>query len=213
MSEAPEFLARFVCYGTLPAGEIWASGFWMSMLAGPADGADWQSTCEAVGTAMFGHAAWFTDQNVAAATWQGVKGYYHASNPAAPAVFAGDEVFGSAKVGDASGDVMPNQVSLVATTQTGQSGRSFRGRMYIPTTNLTITAGFVGSGQVDSVATNLAACLKAARDAEVSRLMVVSIAKNVMTLMTALRVDDKADIQRRRANRIGPTYQNVSSLA
>lgn len=212
MSEAPAFLGRMVCYGDLPGGEIWASGFWISYPAAPADGTAWQVIVQTVGTAMFAHSGWFQPQNVAGATWLGVKGYYHAANPGAPAIFAGDGVFGSALAGTGSGDEMPNQIACVATLQTGQSGRSYRGRMYIPTTNLAIAGGFVGSSQVNAMANGLADCLTAAATAAGGTLQVVSISKDVMTAMIAVRVDDKPDTQRRRSNRLGPTYQAIAAV-
>jgi hypothetical protein len=212
MSEAPAFLARFVLVGTLPGGEEWASGLWWTVNAAPANGPDFQSFVDEYAITAFGHAGWFQGQNVAGATWTGVKGYYHASNPGAPAVFAGENVFGSPKVGTGSGQEQPNQVCVVASTLTGQSGRSFRGRMYCPATNLGLTAGVIASGQVDAVASGLVDLIDAVRTATTWRPMVVSITKDVMTEIIQLRVDNKPDIQRRRANKLVSTYRNTSNL-
>lgn len=212
MSEAPAFLARFVLVGTLPGGEEWATGLWWTVNAAPTNGPDFQSFVDEYAADVFAHTGWFRPQNVAAATWTGVKGYYYAGNPSAPAIFAGENVFGSPVTGTGSGQEQPNQVSIVCSTLTGQSGRSFRGRMYVPATNLGITAGVIASGQVDAVATGLVDAIDAVRTDTTWRPMVVSNTQNVMTEIIQLRVDNKPDIQRRRANKLVSTYRNTSNL-
>jgi hypothetical protein len=212
MSEAPAFLARFVCVGTMPGGEEWASGLWWTVNAAPANGPDFQSFVDEYAITAFAHAGWFQGQNVAAATWTGVKGYYHASNPGAAAIFAGENVFGSPKAGTGSGQEQANQTALVASMLTGQSGRSFRGRMYVPATDLGIANGVVGSGQVDAVASGLVDLIDAVRTATTWRPMVVSVTKDVMTEIIQVRVDNKPDTQRRRANKLVSTYRNTTNL-
>jgi hypothetical protein len=101
---------------------------------------------------------------------------------------------------------------MVATMLTGQSGRSFRGRMYCPATNLGLTAGLIASGQVDAVATGLVDAIDAVRTDTTWRPMVVSITQSVMTEIIQVRVDDKPDIQRRRANKLVPSHKNTTNL-
>jgi len=212
MSEAPAFLARFVLVGSMPGGEEWASGLWWTVNAAPVNGPDFQSFVDEYATTAHGSTGWFRGQNVAAATWTGVKGYYHAGNPGAPAVFAGENVFGSPITGTGSGQEQANQTALVASMLTGQSGRSFRGRMYVPATDLGISGGVVASGQVDAVAAGLVDLIDAVRTATTWRPMVVSVTKDVMTEIIQVRVDNKPDTQRRRANKLVPTYKNTTNL-
>lgn len=101
------------------------------------------------------------------------------------------------------GTPLPNQVALVATLQTAESGRRRRGRVYLPMTGNALDAqGQVHSADASTIANNLAAAMSDWNAAEGNgKFSVISTTSGTSAPITSIKVDTRADVQRRRANK------------
>lgn len=98
----------------------------------------------------------------------------------------------------------PNQVALVATLRTPVPSRRTRGRMYLPATGAaTLTGGFYGG----SGPANVAAAVKSLINFSPTAFppVVVSPTAGTASLISQISVDNRLDVQRRRANKQLPT--------
>lgn len=114
--------------------------------------------------------------------------------------------------GTGSTGTTPLQTCMVATLLTGQAGRSYRGRIYVPAPNAAIgtdhqfTTGFtdvVGNGLADYLTWIKTADILGSDEGMYGS--VVSVQRSVATPITSVRVDTKPDVQRRRAKSLTPT--------
>nr|CRY97218.1 hypothetical protein [uncultured prokaryote] len=101
----------------------------------------------------------------------------------------------------------PLQQALVVTTETDRSGSSYRGRFYLPATGIVPTNGHLLSatalGQVATgglqTIVNFMDALRASPAGDGSRAVVYSPTKGLVTPITSMSIDNKFDVQRRRA--------------
>lgn len=110
----------------------------------------------------------------------------------------------------------PNQVAVVSTLMTERAGRSYKGRMYWPA----LGAGMVaGTGRLDAsirdlIASGVASLLSDIADenpgAAVLVPVVLSRTKREVTPVTAVRVGDVLDTQRRRRDELIENYFSVA---
>ena len=142
-------------------------------------------------------------------TFDKVSAYFYPS-VAGNATAAGESTV--AAVAGSGGVILPYQSSLVFTLQTGQPGRSYRGRMYLPF----VTAAMV-NGRISTSSTTLAA-----RALQVSTLLatiadempsiaggrpvIVSKAQNAITPVISVRVGNVMDTQRRRRDALAESF-------
>lgn len=118
----------------------------------------------------------------------------------------------------------PLQVSAVATLKSAMAGPSYTGKMYLPAhtmTSVNTSARFTQT-QTDQLATTAAAFIGDCRQGiqtslDIDQLgpVVYSVKKGIVTPLLTLDVDNRPDIQRRRANKLQPTatstIQDISS--
>jgi hypothetical protein len=114
--------------------------------------------------------------------------------------------------GTGSTGTTPLQTAMVATLLTGQAGRSFRGRIYVPAPNAAIgTDHQFTTGVLDAVGEGLQTYLGWIKTSDVlpdsTGLFgsIVSQQRSVATPITDIRIDTKPDVQRRRAKSLTPT--------
>lgn len=102
----------------------------------------------------------------------------------------------------------PAQTAVVASLQSGRPGASYRGRVYLPLLALGANLGRVSPSDAPGIASSFASWLNAVADAAQSFGAVVpfdvvpsvaSNAKSALTRVTSVRVGDRFDSQRRRA--------------
>lgn len=201
----PNDVAKVVFSGHLGGGEKFAVGFWLKSHA-PVN----QDAANVLAGALA--TAWSADLKVKLCGLLSTdSGYdlvtvygYPAGGPKAANIGQAALVGG---VGTGT-NTQYNQVAACATLLTGAPGRSNRGRMYIPI-NGKIPSSTPNGPQIDStsygnVSTGLAtffANWKTAHTGVMGDPAVVSITASVANLITSVRCDSKADIQRRRANK------------
>lgn len=209
----PSGSTKVVIAGTLGSGEIFETGFWVT-------GADITTNVEAAGfaTAVVGIMDSASTSKTAvlarisgACSYDSVRVYHYTGGPTAAFI-------GSADFSGWTGTgtvVLPDQVCMVVSLRTTQSGRRYRGRMYMPCTASVLQSNSqFGNGDVAAVATAWKTFLDGVNGAGiVSDVVIVSQTGSFTTPVSEVRVDTKPDIQRRRANKIQPADTAVRALA
>lgn len=198
--------------GTLPAGEVFNTSFWVEPSAIGSDMPATNAACADVLTALVALTQWGAWLTALKAGWNTATAATAVTLYSYP---AGGNVAAAAASQSISGQVgsvataLPNQISRVLTMRTGQIGRSFRGRMYIPATGESISGGtghFTGSGQsqCDATAALFTAIPNATLLADGNGLLaiVASHTTGARTPILQVASDNFPDVQRRRENRV-----------
>lgn len=111
-----------------------------------------------------------------------------------------------------TGSVMPAQTSLTFSLLTGRPGASYRGRVYWPCTAIALNAqGRLGGAALDPLAADMADFINRVGnlgDALVLNTtpVVLSTRRNLVTPISSVRVGNRLDIQRRRAESQKESY-------
>lgn len=194
---------RVVLAGSLPGGEEWSTGFWVTGDA-PTSNDDANSTADLwwdqlsandVSGAMGTYLNFYCKANV---VWRSTTVYSYPGG-GSKAQYIG--VHESNRAGTSQSPVLPNQVCVVASLRTGTAGRQNRGRMYLPANGIPLTAdGQLAAADAQAIANTWATCF---RDWDASgdngTVVVVSQTATRASRVTAVVCDSRADIQRRRA--------------
>lgn len=198
----PNGVARWTISGALTAEEVWAIDWWTQPGTGYSSAQQWADTVTAMlgviqsnslHTNLAGLMA--TGGNV-----QGVSGLYYKTSQTAE--YSAQALLGTPAAG-AGTSYMPLQQCFCITTLTPRPGGSYRGRMYLPATGMTLDSNrrFNGAA-LAAVVNSVKGVLSAGNTVGLyGPPVVVSRTKTVATQITAIRYDLKPDIQRRRANR------------
>jgi hypothetical protein len=200
----PSNVMQWVYAGSLPNGEKWQTSFWFqgnlpTSNAAAAAGAELEMGTEAGATPS----AW----------WNALKAFlptsitldyvqinaYPSGGP--PAAFSGRSSHAPIAGSAASSANLPNQLAWVLTLLTDSAGRSHRGRAYLPLAG-TLWSPTTASLQAAGLTTMLTAFKHYFDDFNaIGQLgVVVSRTLTAATPIRQLRADNRADVQRRRAN-------------
>lgn len=212
----PANVAKISFQGTLPGGEIWETGFWVQN-----PGVTSNTEANALAELAYGQFTANDDSGglrialtILADGQTKVTGcrtavYTGGTHATYTGVYV--DATGLAGGGPAT---HPNQVCLVASLRTALAGRSHRGRMYLPCTGVTLQSnGQIDAGGVAAVAAGWATGFtdwNASGDN--GTVVVVSSAIGAATRITAVQVDSRPDVQRRRANRQNATAVNIAAV-
>ena len=129
------------------------------------------------------------------------------------ATSVGQKVLTTPVVGTGSGN-HAFQIALVATTLTANSGRRTRGRMYFPACGISPATHVAPTAVVDALSLGLSDFFtKTNANPAIGRVAVVSSTSTSAARITTIRVDNKIDIQRRRANKQGSNYAKVTTVS
>jgi hypothetical protein len=193
----PAGTCRLSFHGTLGGGqEIWQFSIWC--------GRDVTTQAGADDMAADADTAYITSNLKALTiasqdTYEGVSAYcYHLGGSVASFVgVAGSSSAGSTTLRN------PMQVALVTTMETATPGRHGKGRIYLPCRITALgTDGLVSTANRDSILTQVKAVVQALNASAPSTLVgVVSQTTSAIHSVTAVSMDQRMDIQRRRANR------------
>lgn len=213
----PAGSTRINLSGTLPGGEIWASGFWLfDTQVGSEDEAN--TLAEAIANILnasnFGYGAMalyvaghFNTQSA----WTTVTVYHYAAGGTV-ATYIGRFDLSPATVGNGPRP-LPNQCTLVLSLRSGYNGRRNRGRMYLPLTSATLEAsGQIDSGTLQQLVPLWAAGFDQIRSQGLGHLSVVSAVGSTDRIITEILMDSRVDIQRRRANSEGVESRVTATL-
>ena len=192
---------RVSVIGNGPGAEQFDVSFWMSLGA---------PTTAAAANTMAGQIrdAWVTS---AAANWRSllsndqtyreVRLYSYPNGGPTASVIGSAPIVTGGGIGTLNG---PLQQCVVVTLRTAFAGRRYRGRMYLPAAGVSPGTGHVlvstvPTGLVAATANFFNACNAIATVGDVA--VVSQVGAGMSNKVTELRVDDKVDIQRRRANK------------
>jgi len=193
----PTGVSRWVLQGHLANGEIFETGWWEEFApdtetaANSAAEAQWgtfKSSCETALVATL----------PATAGYDGLKVYsYPVGGPGASVIgnSTSSGFAGSASTSNA------DQLAMVITTLTGQAGRSKRGRMYLPATGVAPANGFMTAATCTAVVNAVANFFRVLVAGSTDPVVVSQKGAGSAQHIVAVRVDQRYDIQRRRANR------------
>lgn len=193
----PSHVGRIVVSGHMRGGDAFSFGWW-------ATGANFDTNagCAAVAASVVTSLGQGDVVNSIAYAISPAAGYdlvkvygYPAGGPQAGAQ-------GQAAVTGYSGQstsmAMPNQVAIVATLLTGQPGRRHRGRMYLPADGQVLTNGQMTAAVCANIATAVRDLIRPASGSTDGPVVLSQVAGTHLPV-TAIRVDSRMDIQRRRA--------------
>jgi hypothetical protein len=203
----PNDAVRVSMLGVGPGSEQWDVSFWLNGAAPTgAIGANelavaireaWKTTARTAHRALISN-----DMR-----WSEFRVYsYPLGGPKAQAI--GSALIDTADgTGSAAVAQQPLQSCIVATLLTGLAGRRFRGRMYLPATGLLMQSTHLLAASDATTQSSAMANFFGAVNAlsTVGNVVVMSQTAGSSTPVTTIRVDNKVDIQRRRANKLAPT--------
>lgn len=219
---APANTMRLVVRGHSVGSEIWQCALWFKpVVTGdtvPHNNTEATNTLGAINSlAQF--STWLN--GIASAllpTTAGVDSLALYSYPSGGNTAAAQAVLPRAIAGSAGGASLPLQTCLVASLRTDQSGRRYRGRIYLPLQASNLASGQLGNTAVDAQANNLAGFLSATKLATILPSgngiygCVASSAQNAATSITAVIVDSRPDTQRRRSTKLAPAYSKSTTV-
>lgn len=205
----PAHVGRIIMRGHLYGGDEWETGWWGS-------GAmfDTDSGCQEVADGVKARLLTSAVEDVLRALWSASTGMdsiwvygYPAGGPKSGAM-ATASITTYTGVGS---NQLPNQMALVATTETGRPGRSYRGRMFWPATGVSLQNGQVLDGTCANLAQATATLLEPV-SGDTGGPVVLSSKLGTTRAISAIRVDSRMDIQRRRAQQESVLYSESVTL-
>lgn len=202
-------MSRAVIHGTLAGGEIFETGFWLSQAPTDADAATARAV-EIAGHVVSDLLPGVTGLITADSAYTGVRLYaYPTGGPLA--TFVGEGPITSGPGHGTGSNPLPDQCGLVVTLNTGASGRSHRGRMYLPGNGMPLGADHqLGIDQATSVANAMATFIS--NMVGEGPVVVLSQLLGTSRPVDSVNVDTRVDIQRRRANRQAVTGHHTSVI-
>jgi hypothetical protein len=197
----PANTVRNVIRGTLAGGEIFQTSF-MTVGLAPTSEDLAQAYSDSLRDRWLAHLPTLLNMINSGCAYDGVTIYAYPAGGTA-ATFTASTDFATPQIGTGNA-ILPDQVCLVMTLLTGAAGRRNRGRMYLPATGVTMAAGgLVSATQVATWVTGVESIFSDI-NGQAPNMGGVSVVSNVGTtsrLVTSVRSDQRADIQRRRANK------------
>lgn len=198
--------------GSLPGGEVWSVTPKFTRVSGPVtDYEDLERWATVVAGTMetWANANVFRSLLSTAGTIDSVR--VEARDAAGQMTQAAEAQLTPSLSGTGSANKM-YQSSLVFTFLTGRPGRSYKGRMYWPALNVTLNTQLrLSQSLIDSYAGAGVELLNLISDAGITDSerplpVVVSQTQGLVTPITAVRVGDVLDIQRRRRDTLTENY-------
>lgn len=140
--------------------------------------------------------------------------YYH-DTPGGDAVVSAEST--AAPVAGSGTSIQDFTAALCVTLSTGRPGRSYRGRFYWPFITASTTTGgrinvtsITSAARADAFAQMLRMCADQFTGFPGTRPVVASAALGVLTAVSAVRVGDVLDTQRRRRDKLNETYGSAT---
>lgn len=209
----PADVTRCTIHGTAAGVETFEFGFWLKTNAPINDDAAnlvASSVADAFTTDLLPAVR---AHNTTDTFFTGVRVYgYPTGGPTASSVGSASIVGGA---GTDTGGSVPLQCSMCCTLLTGNAGRRNRGRLYLPMNGFPYTNHMFTSSIVDTIGTALGAFFtnwRANHGAAMGNPAVVSVAGGVAKEISSIAIDNKPDVQRRRANKLLPTHTQTVAV-
>lgn len=203
---------RLVAVGSLPSGETWNTGYW-TMPDAPITSYEQLLLDLAVVQAAFN--TWTAGIS---GKWSGatqaneLRAYYYAGSESGNEATFSAVVPLTANLGTGAPN-LPDQCTVVASLRSGRSGRSFRGRMYVPVNKVTLDAtGQLALNDALGIA-NQTKIMMDSVNASGLQVGVMSATQTAFTPVTSVQANTIVDTQRRRTNKIKPNGTSIQVLA
>lgn len=219
MAVHPYPTVRVTIGGTIKATQTWSTGFNLDIgtdFIAVADLETWLIAQRAKFVTWWNATGGPGQQNRSVCDFRELRAYYY---PANAAVAAAQAQVGLATVltgGNGSGIGIP-QSCIVISLRTGRSGRSFRGRMYLPATaaqaDSDMAVTLTALGNLSTATKTLFDGINATSIGATPVKMAIANKLSSMPRVTYFRIDGELDIQRRRANKITVPQFALSTLA
>lgn len=196
----PANLIRVVLVGVLPQGEQFQTGFWFSPDALPVTQTQLQAFVDTVRDEFAASSAGIRALSSLATLYDEFRAYYYPTGGNAPASLIAVAQADLPGTGS-NGELLPLQISLVSTSLTGIAGRRYRGRQYWPMNSEALVDHQVSQAGIDAVCSDVSVWYAAVNDNTdiPGAVVVVSAVGSSATAVTAVSVDSRPDVQRRRA--------------
>lgn len=190
--------------------ERWATGCAYTVGGATPTATELQSWATAIEGLFSAHSSdsWVDEMSANGGITRVVTRYYGSTGGA---VFAGSQPVSPIVAGQGT-PTMPAQCSRVYSLLSGISGRSYRGRMYLPCLNAPVSAAGKSQPQLNQAAEFADFLIDVAAawpGADPIRPGVHSATQNLVTDVTAVRVGDVIDTQRRRRDALVENYQEA----
>lgn len=201
---------KLVLTGEIDTAQTWSTAIWLATTpSGAPSSVNLLAFLTGINTMTN---AWWTaikPFNAAACGFTATQAYFYPAHTTVSTVVADNR--GGANPGTGATGLQSPRTCLVATTLTPNSGRSFRGRNYIPATALTLGADLQASAAACTAFATAHAALLTALGAHsdpvytTSIPVVASFKLGVTTGITQIRCDSLVDVQRRREDKLNPS--------
>lgn len=209
-------MTRIVLSGTLPNGEIWSTGFFMSNVTATSP-AQLSILAQHVATVLYdgatpnGMFSVMTKLCNSQTTWTTTTAYYYGAG-GNKSTMIGSYTWPTAKVGSLQNGV-PEQCAVVISLRTALAGRSHRGRMYMPATGASLQLdGQLISTVVDELAAGWAHAFLQLMDGTVHNVGIVSDVQSTYTPIFSVKVDSKIDTMRSRSKSASVDHVAVNAV-
>lgn len=212
---------KVVINGTIGSGQTWSTGCYFSNAGNP--GGATKEQLEGMGSDVNTAVAAYGDShlhNLMNAN-TGITGWtmYSYGATSVKSVAENGYVFATELTGVGTGS-LPNLTAMVQSLRTNSSGRSYRGRMYVPCTGAVLNGdGHFNTTDCDDMATATATYLVAVANAISgnpgggdSTPCVASFTKSFCTNIVQVLVDDIPDTQHRREDKLGAAHTGVAPV-
>jgi len=195
----PAGVTRISLQGAFTSGDIFDTSLWVRGAAITSD-ATANLFANAVAGLWSGQKLGFTNMLDNGSTYQGVKVYHYPTGGPTATYVGAAALLGGAGTGSGH---QPHQACICVTTQTAFSGRSKRGRMYLPATGINLDGGLQMTLSVLAADMVLVGgYVEGLKTISIPATpVVVSTKLGTTSDITQLKTDTLPDIQRRRANK------------
>ena len=145
----------------------------------------------------------------------GVRAEFYDAGASVP-IASASHSFGTALAGFNS-QYSPTQTSMCHTLLSAYSGQHYRGRVYVPTTALTLGSNHQPSSTfVDALSVSMANLIHAINISTLAASAPLVCIRGTGALspstVTSVRVDSEPDVQRRRADKVLASYTKTTSV-
>lgn len=207
----PSGVGRIVVSGHMRGGDAFSFGWWATG-ANFATNAGCQTVAQSVVTSLLqGEVVNALGPMITpAAGYDKITVYGYPNG--GPAAGAQGEAAVTGYSGSSTSMANANQISVVVTLLTGQPGRRHRGRMYLPADGQVLANGQLSDASAQNIALAARDLIRPASGSTQGPVVLSQMAGTHLPV-TAVRVDSRVDIQRRRAAQEAIYFSETVPLA
>jgi hypothetical protein len=208
---------KFVTYGDINGAQSWSFGIWTGVATtGTPTSTDLNNALTVINTPLTAFWNTYKTKNLATVRLLGFKAYFYPTGSAVATLVAQQAI--TPAPGTGTQGTSPRN-ALVVSLLTGSSGRSYRGRFYVPYTGVISGSNLQAvSSDVDAVANGAAALLGSMKTAALGGPWgncpprVRSEKLGLGLIVTSIKTDSLIDTQRRREDKLSAAYFKTNTI-